>query len=318
MRLRAIVDASCGAQDLRHPVIASRHSCAKSSPACRSSRGAPVRPPRWWPRGSSTSQLRPVSLAAVALLAGALVTAQAIATGPALSGVEGPALSDAQAQRSRRETGRGPVPGSHSRDRGDRPEGWRLVPRFGSLCADAEGGARALRLQLFLHDRRRRSERGQPREVRRAADLLESPGDRRAPGEGAARFRGRWQGAARTPLGVVLFPEFATLRRPAGRAVRAARDRRVHRGIRQSLAPGAGGAAAVPGLGRDLRSHETRSGSHRPDGADRRRGPRAVDVGPHPRKRPRFLHGLWARRASVGPSELPRAHEERDDLGDWG
>ena len=30
-------------------------------------------------------------------------------------------------------------------------------------------------------------------------------------------------------------------------------------GIRQSLAPGAGGAAAVPGLGRDLRPHEAQS-----------------------------------------------------------
>src|SRR5687767_11061455 len=44
---------------------------------------------------SRHSRLRP--FAAVAMLAGALVAAQAIATGP-LSGVEGPALRDAHAQ----------------------------------------------------------------------------------------------------------------------------------------------------------------------------------------------------------------------------
>ncbi len=262
--------------------------------------------------------MRPARFAMVALLAGALVTAQAIATGPALSGVEGPALSDAQASgvegkrvevlflgHTRATEATDPKAGGwyHDSDRfapmlkaALAPYGFNFSYTTDAADLNAANLAKYDALLIYANHR----------------------AIARVPGEGAARFRGRWQGAAGTPLGFVLFPEFASLHRPAGRAVRAARDRRVHRGIRQSLAPGAGGAAAVPGLGRDLRSHETRSGSHRPDGAGRRRGPRAVDVGPHPRKRPRFLHRLWARRASVGPSELPRAHEERDDLGDWG
>ena len=43
--------------------------------------------------------MRPAVLTVIALLAGALVTPQAIATGIALNGIEGPALSDAQAGR---------------------------------------------------------------------------------------------------------------------------------------------------------------------------------------------------------------------------
>ena len=52
------------------------------------------------------------------------------------------------------------------------------------------------------------------------------------------------------------------------RATSAPRSRRVHDGIRQHVAPGDGRAAAVSGLGRDLRPHEAQSDrAHCPDGA---------------------------------------------------
>ena len=104
-----------------------------------------------------------------------------------------------------------------------------------------------------------------------------------AAGEGAARFRGRWQGAA----GRLHSASFCFQNSPAYIALLGAQFEQHGTGeftaaIRQSLASGAGGAAAVPGLGRDVRSHETQPGSHRPDGADRRRGPRAGTwVRPH-------------------------------------
>ena len=88
-----------------------------------------------------------------------------------------------------------------------------------------------------------------------------------------------------------------------GARASAPRSRRVHDGIRQHVAPGDGRAAAVSGLGRDLRPHEAQSGRpHRPDGTRRRGGPRAVDVGADRGQGPRLLHRLRPRRARLEPT----------------
>ena len=103
-------------------------------------------------------------------------------------------------------------------------------------------------------------------------------------------------------------------------AVRAARHRRVDRGIRQSLARGAGRAAAVLRSGKSSTSHEIRPpGWYRPDGAGPKaraasRGPGSAATEKAASASTAYGHDerVWGR------SELPRAHRERDGPGRLG
>ena len=134
----------------------------------------------------------------------------------------------------------------------------------------------------------------QSRAVRRVDDLREPHEDRAGTGKGAARLRRRRQGVSADPLGVLLLPEFRAVHLARRGAVPEARHRRVHGRDHAGEPSGDGRHEAVSGVGRNLRPHQDQSGQDRPDGARRRRRPRAVDVGAHARQGPRLLHRVRA------------------------
>ena len=114
-----------------------------------------------------------------------------------------------------------------------------------------------------------------------------------------------------------LLPEFTGLHRARRRAVSSATATgEFTTTFVNPSHPVLEGHAAVPGLGRDLRPHQAQSDRpHRPDGTRRRGGPRAVDVGANAGQGAGLLHRLRPRRAGLEQPELPHADQERDHVG---
>ena len=252
----------------------------------------------------STSHVRPAPLAAIALLAGALVTAQ----GPA-------------------PIAQGPPPGKRVEVLflGHTRATEVTDPKAGGWYHDSDRFAPMLKAALapygFNFSYTTDSADLNAANLAKYDALLIYANHRtiaRRPGEGAARFRGRRQGAAGR----------STRRRSASR-IRQPTSRCSARSS-SGTATGEFTAAFVnprtrcwPGCSRSrsgTRPTFTRStiasGSHRPDGAAEGAGREPWTWVRTHGQGPRLLHRLWPRRAGVEPSELPRAHEERDDLGD--
>ena len=172
-----------------------------------------------------------------------------------------------------------------------------VVPRIGSAGrrwpnADASslrflsGRRNDARAQGHSADARALASRADARSarlLRRHPHLRQSRLDGAGAGKGARRLRRERQGPCRTALRVGLVRWLRALHDDDRRAFRAAghRRRRYCRN-RAVVASGSAGSPTIRDMGRDRHLHQTEH--HRPDSADgarRRNGPYALDLGAH-------------------------------------